>query len=150
MYALTVQIEHLEPMRVASVAITSPSPEEDAINTLLDWAHPQGLLNGRFRFFGYDNCQPEPNHTYTTWLTVKEDVQPSDDVQVIDFPGGRFVMTEVQGVEQISHAWKLLAQWCIDSGFAFAEQPGLEEHLDVLSACPLSECRFRLYLGIKE
>ena len=69
---ITVQLERLEPMWVATIAITSASPESDSMNALLNWARPQGLLDVPFRFFGYDNCQPYPNHTYTSWLTVNE------------------------------------------------------------------------------
>ncbi len=148
MKALTVQIERLEPMRVAATAITSKSPEDDAIHTLLDWARPQGLLDRDFRFFGYDNCQPYPNHTYTTWLTVGKDVDPSGAVRIRDFTGGLFAMTEIQGVEQIAPCWKQLLQWCMEQGYQIGAQPGLEECLDILSDLPPNEMRFRLYLPI--
>jgi hypothetical protein len=68
MREFAVQMERLEPLRAAAVSITSEAPEEQAVNMLLDWARPQGLLDGPYRLFGYDNCQPHPNHTYTAWL----------------------------------------------------------------------------------
>jgi DNA gyrase inhibitor GyrI len=144
---LTITIEQLEPMRVATLSITSASPEIDAINALLKWARPQGLLDGTNRFFGYDNCQPDPNHTYTVWLTVNEAVTGSRPVEVKDFPGGLFVATEVQGVEEIRPAWKELEHWVSRSEYEFGDQPGLEEHLD-FDKSP-STWRFKLYLSLK-
>jgi DNA gyrase inhibitor GyrI len=149
MNRLKVQLEQLAPMRVACVVVTSASPEEEAVHTLLDWARPQGLLEKSFRFFGYDNCQPHPNHTYTTWLTVDQDTKPSDDIQIQEFAGGHFAVTEVQGVEEISDHWKELAKWCRENEHPFADQPGLEEFMNVLSNRPANEWRFKLYLAIK-
>lgn len=150
MRELTLQFERLEALRVASVAVTSQSPEEDAINALLGWARPQGLLDGTFRFFGYDNCQPYPNHTYTTWLTVSPDAQPSGLVAIHDFPGGLFAVIEVQGVEQIAPGWQQLARMCQEKGYRFGTQPALEEHLDLNGSAPLDQWRFRLMLSIQE
>ncbi|MBZ0295303.1 MAG: GyrI-like domain-containing protein [Anaerolineae bacterium] len=148
MRELTVQIERLEPLRVAVMTVTSASPEDEATNALLDWARPQGLLDGPFRFFGYDNCQPHPNHTYTTWLSVGKDTKPSAKVEIKDFPGGLFAVTEIQGVEQISPAWHQMAHWLENSEYHYGDQPGLEEPLDLLADRPLSEQRFKLYLSI--
>lgn len=147
MLTLSVQIEQLAPMRVAVVSVTSASPEQEAITALLDWARPQGLLDGAFRFFGYDNCRPYPNHTYTTWLTVGEDVRPSDDVEIKEFHGGLYAVTALEGVEQIAPVWDQLEGWLNDSEYAFGNQPGLEEHLDVLSANPR---HFKLYLPVQK
>ncbi len=150
MRELTVQIERLEPLRVASVAVKSESPEGEAIDALLNWARPQGLLDGTFRFFGYDNCQPYPNHTYTTWLSVGQDVQPSGAITIKDFAGGLYAVMEVQGVEQISPGWKQLAQWCAAHGYRLGKPPCLEEPVDILGQYSLSERHFKLYHSIEE
>lgn len=150
MQAFTVQIERLEPMRVAVAAVTSKSPEDDAVQALVNWARPQGLLDGDFRFFGYDNCQPYPQHTYTTWLSVGKDVQPSGAVEIRDFPGGLFATTELRGVEEIAPRWKQLLHWCLERGYKPRSQPGLEEYLGGLGDQPVSDRHFRLYLPIKE
>ncbi len=149
MRELTIQIEKIEALRAATIAITGQSPEQKAIKAMLDWARPKGLLNQPFRFFGYDNCKPHPHHTYTTWLTVERHVQPSGIVGITEFPGGVFAVMEVRGVEQISTSWEQLAQWCKDSEYEFVDHPGLEEYLDVLDDHPLSEWRFKLCLPIK-
>lgn len=147
---LTITIERLEPMRVATVSITSESPEQDTIDTLLKWARPQGLLDGDFRIFGYDNCEPPPNHTYTVWLTVDETVQGSHRVEFKDFPGGLFVTTEIDGVEQIGPAWKQLVHWVERSEYELGDQPGLEEYIDVDFDKLPDQWHFKLYLSLKD
>ncbi len=146
---LSVQIERLAPMRVAALAVRSDSPETEAINALLDWARPQGLLDQPFRFFGYDNCQPAPNHIYTTWLTVGPAVEGSGQVEIKHFPGGRFAVTTVSNVEQIAPQWKQLAQWCQAHQQPFGGHPGLEEHFDLVADHPLAGPRFKLYLSLR-
>lgn len=143
---LTVRLEELLPMRVAVLSITSETPEHDAITAMLDWARPQGYLNRAFRFFGYDNCKPYPNHTYTVWLHVPADARASDDVHIIDFEGGMYAAADVDGVEQIGPTWDQLSDWLKQSTYAYGSHPALEEHLDVLSGKPRS---FRLYLPIR-
>jgi DNA gyrase inhibitor GyrI len=150
MSELTLQVERLEPCRVAVFTVTSPSPEEEAINALLGWARPQGLLDGEFRFFGYDNCQPNPNHTYTTWLTVGSDAKPSGAVQIRDFPGGKYVVAEVRSVEQIGPGWDALARLCAEQGYRLGANPCLEEMLDILGDVPLDQRRIRLMHAVVE
>lgn len=150
MSGLSVHIEQLEPLHVCTISITSETPEGEAIDALLDWARPQGLLAGSYRFFGYDNCQPHPNHRYTTLLTVDKDIQQSGDVEIMDVPGGQYAVTEVRGVEQIGPAWRQLENWVKESGYAFGDQPGLEEYIDKPGERPLNDSRFRLYLAIRD
>lgn len=143
----TVQIEHLNPMRIAVASVKSETPEYEAISLLLDWARPQGLLDRDFRFFGHDNCEPFPNHIYTTWLTVDSGVQPSGSITIEDFAGGLFAVLEVDAIEQISPRWKEMMKWLELSEYAYGGQPGLEEYFDVLTGEPR---HFKLYLSIKD
>ena len=140
-----VQIEKLAPMRVASLAITSESPEHQATEKLIAWARPLGQLDRPFRFFGYDNCQPHPNHKYTTWVTIEPWVRASGNVEIIDFSGGLYATIDCFSVEEISPGWGNLVEWLKASDYQFGEQPSLEEHLNVLG----ETARFKLYLSIK-
>lgn len=146
----TIQVNKLEPLHVATVTINDQSPEVIAIQTLLDWARHHGLLDRPFRFFGYDSCLPYPDHTYTTLLTVDADVKSSDDIHIVDLPGGLFAVLDIQGVENISQGWRQLERWCKDSVYTFGDQTGLEEYVDVLSEQPFADMQFKLYLSIKE
>lgn len=145
MSELTVSIESLAPMRVATVAVTSASPEQEAVSALLAWAQPQGILAGTFRLFGYDNCQPHPHHTYTAWLTVGPETLASGDITIHDFPGGLYAVTELAGVDQISPRWQQLDTWLSSSTYRHGTQVCLEEMLDPLDAL---HPRFKLYLSI--
>jgi DNA gyrase inhibitor GyrI len=145
-----VEIVRLEPFQVAATAVTSKSPEAEALDALLSWARPQGLLDGTCRVFGYDNCKPYPDHTYTTWLSLNQAVKPTGEVAIKAFPGGLFAVTEIQGVEQISPTWNRLAEWCKAKGYQLGAQTCLEEHLNALGDCPPQDLRFKLYHSIKE
>lgn len=145
-----VKITHLEPMRVASITINSEAPEAQAIEALLSWARPQGLLDKPFRFFGYDSCQPYPNHTYTTWLTVGQNVQSSSKVSVIEYPGGDYLVLNVTGVQNIAPGWAQLRDWLTASDYDYGDHNGLEEMLDILTDTPLDRQRIRLYLPISQ
>jgi DNA gyrase inhibitor GyrI len=148
MQEILVQIERLQALRVATVAIAGESPEAQAINRLLEWARPRGLLDRAVRLFGYDNCQPYPNHTYTAWLTVAAATEPAADIAIMDFAGGLFAVTEVVGVEGITPGWRQLAEWARLNGYATRDQPGLEELSDVLADRAPDDWRIRLYLPI--
>ncbi|MCB9458110.1 MAG: GyrI-like domain-containing protein [Anaerolineaceae bacterium] len=139
-----VHVEKLAPMRVASLSVTSESPEQEAIDQLIAWARPLGQLNHPFRFFGYDNCQPHPNHKYTTWITIEPWVGRSGGIDIIDFPGGCYATLDCEGVEAIGPGWNELVGWLKDSNYTYGEQPSLEEHLDVLDG----QQHFKLYLSI--
>jgi DNA gyrase inhibitor GyrI len=107
------------------------------------------LLKSTFRVFGYDNCRPDPDHTYTTWLSLDHAVKPAEGIAIKAFPGGLYAVTEVHGVEQISPTWKRLAQWCQENGYQMGDQVCLEEHLDTIGDCPTQEMHFKLYHSIK-
>lgn len=143
----TVQIEQLHPMRFAALTVQNASPETEAINKLLGWARPRGLLDGAFRFFGFDNCQPDPHHNYTVWLSIPEDVQPPEDIAIVNFPGGLYAITDCGSVAEISPRWKQLADWVKSSHYMFSDLPSLEEHLNVLSD---QSPEFKLYLAIRD
>jgi len=142
-----IQIKSLEPMRVASITVNSTSPEQEATNALLSWARAQSLLNKKFRFFGFDSCEPPPNHTYTTWITVGSHVEDSEHVSIQEFTGGLYASAECSNVEEISTLWKKLSHWLETSEYQYGDQQALEEHLDVLADTPQ---HFRLYLPVKK
>jgi DNA gyrase inhibitor GyrI len=142
-----VRIERLAPMRVAHIAVKSEHPEGEALGAVVDWAEARGVQN--YRLFGFDNCQPHPNHTYTAWLTVGADVQPDGEVGVKDFPGGLYAVTRVEGVEGISPGWKRLQAWRDRNGYNFGGQECLEEALSPLDT-PADEIKLDLFLSIAE
>lgn len=139
MSELEVRVVHLEPMRVASVHAFSASPEYDALEKLMAWAKPKGLLDDpeRHRVFGFNNPDPSPgspNYGYEFWIVVGPDVEPEGEVTVKEFPGGLYAVTrcEVQEGEDpgqvIPETWRRLVAWCEDSKYRVAHHQWLEEH----------------------
>lgn len=148
MSEIKVQVKRLPAMRVAYVSIKSASPEGEAINKITTWARSKGIKQG-YRLFGYDNCQPHPNHIYTTWLTVGAGVEASGGIGVKDVPGGLYAVTRVTGVGNIAPTWKQLLNWAQAQGHRISDQPCLEESVS-LPDTPEGQMQLDLYLALAE
>lgn len=145
MSKLNVRIERLPALRVARTSVRSENPEQESLQRIMTWADNRGIAPG-YRLFGYDNCQPHPNHIYTTWLTVGPDVQAGDGVDILNFPGGLFAVMRVTGAENIAPAWQTLVAWARKHRYQISNQPGLEEVLN-----PVAESmQVDLYLPLVE
>ncbi len=125
MSELEVQIVRLDPMRVASVQAVSRSPERDAWTKLKAWAEPQGLLADveRHPVFGFNNPPPVmegEEYGYELWIRVGPEVDGEGEVEVKDFPGGRYAVTtcKLHGDPRgpLPEVWKELWHWVRESG----------------------------------
>lgn len=148
MKTLKVTIEVLSPLRVARTTYVGELPESEvestAIMRLLQWAEGHGQTARPYRFFGYDNCQPYPNHRYTTLITVGNAAVGDETVEIVDLPGGMYAVAEVTGVEAIHATWQALVNWCGAQGHALAEGIGLEEMLDPRAEPQVAQLRLWL------
>lgn len=131
---LEVRIVNLEPMRIASVRGFGESPEPIAWNKLLTWAASKGLLENLddVRFFGFNNSNPSPDsptYGYEQWVTVGPDVTAEGDVEVKEFPGGRYAVSQCQGIENIASTWQQTAAWVKDHSYTLGQHQWLEECL---------------------
>jgi DNA gyrase inhibitor GyrI len=153
-----VRIVKLEPMQVASFLGFGPSPEEVAFEKLNAWAGPKGILKDRenHRIFGFNNPNPSagsPNYGYEVWIVIDPDeVEPAEDVEVKEFPGGLYAVSECvvpKGFfDAIGEGWKELVAWREDSKYRGGSHQWLEEHLPV--SPPDAEFVLDLYLPIVE
>jgi len=144
---LNVRIEELPPMRVASAISCGPSPEEKAWEKLEEWAKSKSLPLEKVRSFGFDNPSPSPgspNYGYEKWLEVGPRVEGSGEITIKDFPGGRYAVTRVVGVDNIFPTWRKLVAWCEDSPYTIGGGQCLEEliesKLDDLESLTLDLC----------
>ncbi len=148
MHEFNVRFVQLEPMHIASVTATAHDAEAQSWNRLKAWAEPKGLLNQpSLRVFGFDNCQPDPNHQYTTWIPVGSEVQGDEDVRTFDFSGGWYAVTTVHGPDKIPSAWQHLSEWLRGSPYRYGRHQGLEEAVGSLDNPP-EQVTFHLYLPI--
>lgn len=133
-----VRVVHLQPMRVASVHGFGRQPEDEAWQKLVAWAEPKGYLDHpeEHRIFGFNNPSPSPgspNYGYEFWITVGDEVEPEDEVEIKVFSGGLYAVGRWDGEgepdETIPAAWKELVLWREESPYASGTHQWLEEHL---------------------
>jgi DNA gyrase inhibitor GyrI len=157
MSELDVRIVKLEPMCVASAHAYSASPEQDAIEKLVAWAKPKGLLDDQetHRVFGFNNPDPSPgspNYGYEFWVEVGLDAEPEGEIKIKEFPGGLYAVArcEVSGdaYDIIPAMWKQLVAWRENSKYRGASHQWLERHLGPLESS--LEFVLDLYLPIVE
>ncbi len=149
---LDVRIVELAPMRVASFLGFGESPEGLAIEKLMAWARPRGLLEGKPRIFGFNNPSPSagsPNYGYELWLAVGPEVQGDGEAQIKQFEGGRFAVTRCgPGPDVIFPAWQRLAAWVDASEYRARRDLCLEEQISRVGG-PVEELMLDLYEPIE-
>jgi DNA gyrase inhibitor GyrI len=160
MSTLQVEIVRLDSMRVAAFYGFGAEPEFQAMNKLIAWARPRGLLDGgsAHRIFGFNNPSPtaaSPHYGYEFWIELNEgeaDSLAADSdgggVELKSFTGGVYAITRCRGVAAIPDAWRELVTWCEDSPYAFGRAQCLEQHIGALDG-PIEELEFALYQAIE-
>jgi effector-binding domain-containing protein len=117
-----VKIIELEAMRVAVAHGYGESPEIEAWQKILDFLKRTGKIDQleSCRFFGYNNPNPSPgspNYGYDQWVTITDDIEASEDIRILDFPGGLYAVTSFQGLSNIGDTWGRLVEWHEDSPY---------------------------------
>jgi effector-binding domain-containing protein len=132
-----VHLVKLPPMRVASVCAYSSTPERDAWEKLLNWARRKGVLiypEGQ-RIFGFNNPDPfpgSPKYGYEFWITVGDDVQGDEDVEMKNIPAATYAVLHCYSLQTIGEDWKKLVRWVEVSPYQIAAGQCLEEHVGPL------------------
>ncbi len=149
---LHVEIVELSPMRVASALGFGESPELAAIEALLAWAQPLGLLEENYTTYGFNNPDPSPgspNYGYEIWLPVAQEQEESETVEIKHFAGGLYAVAHCESLEEIGDVWKSLVHWREGSSYDQGHHQWLEKLLVPLDA-PMDEIRLDLFLPISE
>ena len=153
---LEVKIVRLEPMRVASVQVTSASPEQDAWDALRSWAEPRGLLNDleKYPVFGFNNPSPttgQKEYGYEFWIRVDADAEPEGGIEIKDFPGGLCAVTSCKVFNDpqgsVPEVWHRLFAWVQASEYTWRKVHELEKLHDPLA--PVEELVLDLYLPVE-
>ena len=159
MNTMQVEIVRLQPMRVATFTGFGVEPEHQAMQKMLDWAQPRGLLGdgAQRRVFGFNNPSPtaaSPHYGYEFWLALGDDEAGAlaadaegKDMEIKSYPGGVYAVMRCKGVESITATWRDLVTWCEDSPYAFGGDQCLEEHIGNLDG-PVDEWDFALYQAV--
>ena len=137
MSKLEVRIERLEPMRVVSFHAVGESPENDAVEKLIAWAQPRGLLDNpdEHPVYGFNNPNPQEGkkeYGYEFWIKVDEDHRDESAVYK-EYSGGKYAVTRVEVKdpwEDIPKAWMNLLNWVKEKGITMRHDLCLEKTLD--------------------
>ncbi len=148
----TLQIEEMEPMRIARVVVECEGPEIAAFQALADWAQKnEPAPPPRTRFFGFNEPCPEPGQTvyaYEAWMTVSKDARGDGEVSVRVHPGGRYAVTTTP-LPEIGAAWHRLASAVKAGGYEYGSGPALEEALANPIETPFDKAEIKLYFPIR-
>jgi DNA gyrase inhibitor GyrI len=149
-----IRIIKLGPMRVASAYAFGSSPERTALEKMQRFAKAHQLLVEEHLppTFGFNNPNPStgsPNYGYEVWLPVEEEIQPSEDIQIVDFSGGLYAVAPCRGLQNIGEDWLALAKWREGTAYAAGKHQWLEHLLSPLDT-QIDQFLFDLYLPIAE
>lgn len=105
----SLQYVTLPPMRAAGFMSVGVSPEDDAMNPVLEWVESAGLT-GTARFFG-GNLPPMPSgegkpYGYGMSAAIPENVTVPEHLHEMRFPGG--VYARLESTDDIAGSWKKL------------------------------------------
>lgn len=139
-WKMNVRIVDLDPMTVASVQVVSNNPEEEAWGKLSEWAEAQGLLSDleNHPLFGFDvpiDTSDQGTRGYEYWIRVDPNTQPEGEIQVKEFQGGSYAVTEckVEGnpFATIPTTWTNLVKWVNAKKYNLGSHQPLEKHLSL-------------------
>ena len=137
------KIIELPMMKMASFHVKNhENPEEEAFEKLKKWSEPRGLFDNPsiHQVFGRNNPMPVNNpklRGYEFLISLSDDDE-TNDIDIVDFPGGLYVVVQSRGIEQMQENWGKIMKWIKESkrftfgypeGYDHANMPSLEmEH----------------------
>ncbi len=148
-----LQIEEMDSMRVARVAIECENPEIAAFRALIEWAtRNEPEPPDRVRFFGFNDPCPAPGQTvyeYEAWMTVSEKAREQDRVSIVVHPGQTYAVISTPLLE-IGEAWVRLGEAVKNSEYEFGSGPALEEAMTHPLSTPFEKAQMKLYLPVQK
>lgn len=142
----SLRIIKLPAMRTAVCNVLSASPEDKAIQCVLEWARSEGLM-GTVRLFGMNTTAYDPSCKEYGWaacITVPEDVEIPGFLREMRLPGGLYA--SLDSTNEVYDSWQILTDLLQDSEYtADKTRPCLEEHI-IAGDCDEGADRFYLTL----
>jgi DNA gyrase inhibitor GyrI/DNA-binding transcriptional ArsR family regulator len=137
MSEIKVRIERLEPMRVVSFHAMGESPENDAVEKLIAWAQPRGLLENpdEHPVYGFNNPDPQEGqkeYGYEFWIKVGYAFR-DNSASFKEHPGGKYAVTRVEVKDpwqDIPKAWMSLFEWVKGEGIEIKQDLCLEKTME--------------------
>jgi DNA gyrase inhibitor GyrI len=136
---LKPRIVTLESMRVATARAVGATPEREALQKIRAYTEARGLLDDleKHPIFGFNSPPPSPtqkDYGYEFWIRVDSDTEPQGEIEIKDFPGGRYAVTtcKLMGDPQgtVPEVWKKLWEWVQSSSYTWRKTHELEKLKD--------------------
>lgn len=152
-----VKIVSLPPLKVISFHVVgSQTPEIDSWNLVQNWLKINNALDfpQYHQIFGFNNPPPsdsDPLYGYEFWITIYDDFEPMDNVNVKYHPGGLYAVLRVKGADSITPSWLKLLKIVNESPYTSltGREQTLENHI-VIDTNNLENMILDLYLPISE
>ena len=134
---MNVEIEHIEPMRVAFIRHIGPYDQVGgAWSRLMAWAGRKGAMGPMMKFFGF--CHDDPDVTpaerirYDACIVVTTDVEAEGEIGIQTVAGGDFATTIHHGpYQKLGETYsRLCGQWIPASGRHLGDPPSIERYLN--------------------
>ncbi len=150
MSEIEAKVVKLEPARMLSAYGFGSEPESMAWEKIKAFGLKKSLFKpGEYpTTYGFNNPNPSqgsPNYGYEIWLPVGNEVEPEDDLRIVEFTGGLYAVTTFKGIENIGEVWGKLVKWREGSKYKPAHHQWLEELTTWPDISP-DEYVFNLYL----
>lgn len=126
-----MKIINLPEMRIAFYNVISSSPEEEALEKVLEWAERENLM-GTARIFGFNTTEYNKESEKYGWaasITIPEDIEIPKYMEEKRLPGGLYAV--LSSTNEVYDSWNLFTkildedkEYTLDSN-----RPCLEEHI---------------------
>ncbi|GAB5562670.1 MAG: AraC family transcriptional regulator [Synoicihabitans sp.] len=154
-YELTTNIQTLSPLRVACIRKQGPYEEcGPAWDKLLGLLGPEGHLGPGTQMIGIgyddpDNTPPDQIR-YDAAVTIDDDFQAFDEIQIHEIPGGRYAVTTHEGpYDQLRSVYRaIFGTWLPQSGHEVADAPCFEIYLNDPSSTDPKDLLTDIYLPL--
>ena len=143
---MNVQIQHLEPLRVAYLRHVGPYMEVGPTwARLLPQLEQGGWLNAQSRCLGIGhdnpNVVPAKDLRYDACVTVEAAFQPAGEVGVQTVAGGDYAVCRHVGPYEglgVTYSW-LFSEWLPQNGRQMGDAPPFEVYVNSPDAVPPAE-----------
>jgi DNA gyrase inhibitor GyrI len=155
MNPLKVRLVTLKPLRMACTSAYGTSPEIEAWQQMERFIAQTDLLEDSQsqRYFGHnipDTTSDDSSYGYRVCVTCEGAIHPLNEVQITEFQGGYYAVTQCKGIENVYTTWKALDDWVKENKYRRADHQWFEEAFSRPGETPLEDIILDLHLPIQE
>lgn len=148
-----VAVEDLKGKEAAYITQIGNQGLSDAINRLIRWATPRGLMN-ETAVLGtcyYDSFKvtPADKVRMSAFIVINGDIETNGEVSKMKLAGGQHIVGKFEiGIDEFEKAWTAMFQWMLDQGYSKAEHPPFECYYNDYRTHPEQKCIVEMCIPI--